>query len=172
MFLGHNATWWALALAILTTFLSLPPGNLLAQALTVTFGRWIGERSKKSLVRTIAKMEEELAAVAKITPITETENHILWGTTSVRILLMGAVNIVIAFIYLGIGTVADEHTEQYKTLTGFVIVFFVVNACMMLRARYRHDYRYIHDPRRKAAVIKAIEKLKRIRDSWDAKRTP
>jgi hypothetical protein len=166
MFLGHSATWWALALAIFTTLLSLPPGNLLVKAVTLTIQKWIGERGKRSLLKRIGKLETELASLGAITPLTETENHILWGITSVRILLMGITNIVIAVIYFGISTTADQHSDGYKTFTAFVIAFFVANGYSMLRERYRSDYRYIHDPRRKAALIKSIEDLKHIRDTW------
>ncbi|MFZ0884838.1 MAG: hypothetical protein WAN14_15675 [Candidatus Acidiferrales bacterium] len=161
----HDASWWALVLAILALVLMLPV-NLLANVITPTIANYVFTRTKKSLIKRITRLEGQLAEVEKNPAITEVENQILWGLRSIHIRIIGVESITIIVFYFGISALADIHNQAYKLFFAFVFVILILNFALQIYLRYEHDFRFNRSPDRRKALSTEIEKLKKIQANW------
>jgi len=86
MWLHHDASWWALALAILALILMLPV-NLLANFMTPILKNWWAERSAAATRTLIEALEKQLVDHEQYKEMSEGEDYILMATEGLSMLL-------------------------------------------------------------------------------------
>jgi hypothetical protein len=156
---------WGFILSIVAILLMYPMG-LLINMTTPAVQNWIASRTKSSLIKRIALLENKLAELEKAPPITEVEDEILWRLQSVKIGVIGAANGVIFVFYFGMKSLTGVNVSVFADFQILVLLALVVNLIMQLRLRYEKDLRMRRSPRVRANLRKSIEELKAIRDSW------
>jgi O-antigen/teichoic acid export membrane protein len=159
---GHDASWWALVLAIAALILMIP-ASMVSNVLTPLLLNWIASWSSAALEKRIAKLENELAELEKNPAIDEVQEQILWGITTVRGMVLSLSTGVVLIFYVGIGMLANQTTRDYKRLTITIWAMLIVSIVGLLKLRYTHDFRYKHSPTVRKQFRKAIEDLKKLR---------
>lgn len=127
-------------------------------------GNWIARWNERSLANRIALLEGRLAEVEASPPITEVEEHILWGITSVKIAILNGSNFLLFVAYYCVKAVTTDPNKFHEVVAVLTIVF-IGNMILILRLRYAHDFRYKHSPRRRDGLRKAIADLRAIQRS-------
>jgi hypothetical protein len=129
MWLHHDASWWALVLAILALLLMLPV-NLLANFITPGLKNWWAQRSTSGLTDRIVRLRGNLAE-SMVTPLlTDTENELFMGLESIAYLIWN-----VGYLLLGcLGVLVTLLPEIVKGRRGFTWVITVA----MLVISYLH----------------------------------
>jgi hypothetical protein len=86
MWLHHDASWWALVLAILALILMYPV-SLLANLTTPVLKNWWAERSVASLKKRITNLEKQLVDYEQYPELSEAETYILLATEALSMML-------------------------------------------------------------------------------------
>jgi hypothetical protein len=156
---------WGIFLGILAILLMYPVGVLI-NLTTPLVRNWIATWSKTSLDKRIAKLESELSELEKNPPITEAEDHILWGLKANQMRTIAFGTVILGVLYFAVEVLADVNSAKYKLFRSFVVGVLVFGFLMQLQLRYEHDFRYLRSPRNREALRKSIAELKKIQENW------
>jgi hypothetical protein len=156
---------WGTILAIVAIALMYPVGVLI-NLTTPLVQNWIAARSKVSLIKRIALLESKLAKLEENPPITEVEDHLLWGIKNLKITVFGAANGITFVFYLGMRTVGDTSTTKFQTFSIFIMCVLTFNLVMQMGLRRGRDFRFERSPRTRKNLRTAIDDLKKILASW------
>jgi O-antigen/teichoic acid export membrane protein len=162
MWLRHDASWWALVLAIAALVLMVP-ANVVSNVLTPLLLNWFATWSNAALERRIAKLENQLAELEKNPAIDEAQEQILWGITTLRMMALSLSSALLLIFYVGLGMLVNPANPEFKHLTLTVYAILAVTFMGTLRLRYAHDFRYKHSPTLRMGLRKAIDDLKKLR---------
>jgi hypothetical protein len=165
MWMGHDGAWWGLVLAVVALVLMLP-ANLLANFLTPLIQNWIATWGKTSLENRITKLEGELAELEKHPVIDEVQDQLLWGITSLKIAILSAAGGVIVVILLGVETLANKQTTEFKLFNAVTALILTANLLNSLILRYSKGFRHKRSPKVRAGLREAIDELKEIHSNW------
>jgi hypothetical protein len=152
-------------LAIIAILLMYPVG-LLINLTTPLVANLIASRSKASLIKRIARLENELDELEKIPPISDVENEILWKLTNLKMTIIGFSSIVMMVMYMGIRVVSDPNNASlttFATTTAFVVIS---NFALQLWLYFHRDFRTLRSPDRRKNLRSTIENLKKLREDW------
>jgi len=117
MWLRHDASWWALVLAIAALVLMVP-ANVVSNVLTPLLLNWFATWSNAALERRIAKLENQLAELEKNPAIDEAQEQILWGITTLRMMALSLSSALLLIFYVGLGCWSTRQIRiQHLTLT-------------------------------------------------------
>jgi hypothetical protein len=141
------------------------PASILANFLTPTFVNWLLSRSKKSLDKRIARLEQRLADLEQFPTISEAEDHILWGITALKISIAHLATTVFVVAY-GALVLVKSNPTPLDALSPILLLTVASDALMILRLRYRRDFRYKRSPKVREGLRKSISELKAIQDNW------
>ena len=167
MSLGHDATWWGLALAIAAIVLAIPLtiiGNFMTPTVALLGLRW----TDRSLAKQIARFEAQFTRLEADCPVlTTTEEQLLKGVLCIAQLL----SFCMEMAALGAWILAFHGLTQspLSGVAGFVGLigcgFYFMswvwrrNTIIELKKHYSD-----HSPKYRAALKKALEDLKAVRD--------
>jgi len=170
MFLGHDASWWGVALALVALVLMLPASllaNFLTPLLLPLLLNWAATWNRTSLEKRIAKLENQWAKFEKYTPIDEVQERLLWGISALKMAILSAAGGVIIVMYFGVAATANTGTPAFKGFEGVAGGILFYNLAQTLIIRYSKDFRYWHSPTNRSVLRKEIDALKAIRAKWD-----
>jgi hypothetical protein len=161
----HDLGWWGVVLAIIGLVVMIP-ASMVANFLTPTFVNWLLSRSKKSLDKRIIKLEQRLAELEKYPTISEAEDHILWGITTLKISISNLTATVFAVAYLGALVLVRSHTAEIAAFSPILLLLVASNTLIVLRLRYQRGFRYKRSPNVREGLRKSISELKDIQANW------
>jgi hypothetical protein len=148
MWLHHDASWWALILAILALLLMLPV-NLLANFMTPLLKDWWAGRSVNALTERISRLQSNLSALEKSSVLTETESTLFRGMESITKLIWNVGYFILAFLWIVadalIPQIAHAHHEAFWGLMVFIgmIGYEYITAYRTIKNyRVRHSLKF------------------------------
>ena len=167
MFLGHDATWWGVVLTIAAIVLTIPLtiiGNFMTPTVALLGLRW----TDRSLAKRIARFETQFARLEADCPVvTTTEEQLLKGVLCIAQLLSFCMQMAALgawmLAYHGLTQSPPSGIAGAVGLIGCGLYFMSWiwrrNTIIELK-KYYSD----HSPRYRAALKKALENLKAVKD--------
>ena|ERR1700676_3218468 len=141
---GHDASWWALVLAILALVLMLPV-NLLANVMTPPLKNWWAGRSSAALTERIARVKRNLVAAEKNTPLTETESELFKALDSITQLVWAIGYFTLAsLLVLGAILIPKTITQRMELIIGIAVFGTIISYRYALVHRDIKGYRISH----------------------------
>ena len=162
MWLGHDASWWGLVLAIAALVLMIP-ANIASSVLTPILLNWLASWSSASLEKRIKKLENRLAELEKEPAIDEVQENILWSIATLRMSLLSVSTGLVLVFYFGIETLADQKSTLFKQFEIFIFLVVITNLIGMFKQRYANDFRYKRSLTRRKRLRIDIDELKNLR---------
>ena len=161
MWMGHDASWWALVLAIIALVLMVP-ANLAANFLTPVLKNWWAARSQAAIKKRIETLEKELSRLEHEHPlISEVADIGLQGIAMFGYL----VSIALIFILYIVGTLPLRFHEPPSvsaallSLTALILMVYTVLVILFIFVRIEAFHRD-RSPGRRNVLRASIEKLK------------
>lgn len=162
MFLGHDASWWGVALAITGLVLMVPTSifaTMITPAIQYRLSQWMGT----SLTQRIAKAEAELAELEQLPPLTLTEDYILKG-------IDGIFNLIIFTMYMsGPLLLWTAYVNLNRSPNGAIFAGMAGVGCISLAYLWKKSYgkrlrQYLHDrsPRRREELHRVLDNLRKL----------
>jgi hypothetical protein len=162
MWMHHDASWWALVLAIVALVLMIPV-NLFANFMTPILKNWWATRSEGSLRKPISRLDAELQENVNKESFSRVEVISLKQRLIVGLVSVQSTNLILGAGYVGVWFMFRARQIHLPLLLGVVFVFSIlVNAWNLwqINSKIRRDLRRGTE-RGKAELESLIGKLQK-----------
>lgn len=150
----------------LAAFILAYPINVIANVTTPLLIDAFARLTKSSLQKRIAKLEAKLSEWEKNPATDEVQDHILWGFSSVKIVVFHAANSIGFLVFMAVRAVANTQSTAFAEFTGFIVLYVAGNAWQIFRLRREKSFRYTRSPVVRESLRNEINELKKLHDNW------
>jgi hypothetical protein len=150
--------WWGFVLSMVALLLIYPVG-VIVNITTPKLQNWWATRSRASLQTRIKTLQEELARIERIPPVTFTEDYALLGTEQIGRLIQYSAQFLASVAVCLLGYLSSPGKRFYFTY-GFIIFLAALNylTYKFTMAPIR-DYRHTFGPLKRTEIQLTIDKL-------------